>query len=159
MQGHWIDTSHLITADRNPKIEGIYEIFGRYFSQSPSDVKESLMDWVCDHHNELSSNMNIALRQKNLLFMNWFGKVYDDNYYPDEMSIYCRSHLFNQHTIIFTSGYCWATLDITIMQTEQEISGQCDIKLVYLGTDSPPSPKCLRYTHRNLLDLVHQTAE
>ena len=64
------------------------------------------------------------------MFTTWLSKVYEDNY-PDEMGIYCLSHLF---TIMFTSDYCWSTLENTITNTDQEVGDESDVKLVYLGT-------------------------
>ena len=50
------------------------------------------------------------------------------------MAIYCLSCLFKRHTIIFTSDYCWSTMENTITKTDQEVSEEIDVKLVYLGT-------------------------
>ena len=52
MQKHWIDTSQLLTANKQPKCDGIYEIFGRYSGQSPNES---------DGLDELMTNMSITL--------------------------------------------------------------------------------------------------
>ena len=78
MQKHWIDTNQLLTTNKQPKCDGIYKIFERYSGQSPNDMKESLMDRICDHCNELMTNMSIALQQRHIMFTTWLSKVYED---------------------------------------------------------------------------------
>ena len=66
MTNHWVDTSVLLNSDGSPKASGIYEIFGRVANKSGYEVKEEVLDWMCDKRRELAGKHEHCIRAKRL---------------------------------------------------------------------------------------------
>ena len=69
MKHHWIDSSILQTSDKqHPTTTGIFEVFRKKTGLNGSELKELLIDWMCDKRTELSNCMAIALNQSKQTF-------------------------------------------------------------------------------------------
>ena len=72
MKDHWLDSSVLLSMDKEePTPTGIFEIFGRRVGLNTADMKEKLIDWMCDEHVELANCMSIALNQSKQTLAEW----------------------------------------------------------------------------------------
>ena len=135
MKHHWIDSSILQTSDKqHPTTTGIFEVLGKKTGLNTSELKELLIDWMCDKHTELSNCMAIALNQSKQTFTEWLQHIIlNDDFIPDELTIYCLSRFLNVHTLVYTSNFCWPTLINQFKYDDDELYNKSDIRLVYVG--------------------------
>ena len=155
MKSHWIDGTSLLTTDRKkPTTTGIFEVFASKAGLNAAELKEMLIDWMCDKRTELDNCMSIALNQSKLSFTEWLQKItLNEAFIPDDLTIYCLSRFLNIHTIVYTKDFCWSTLMKQFKMSEDELYAKSDVKLVYVGRDMyvelkhirqprpPPPPK------------------
>ena len=101
MKHLWIDSSILLTSDkRRPSTTGIFEIFGKKTGLDAAELKEMLIDWMCDKRSKLTNCMAIALNQSSA---EWLQRIIlNEDFIPDELTAYCLSHFLNIHTVLCT---------------------------------------------------------
>ena len=135
MKHHWIDSSILQTPDKqHPTSTGIFEVYRKKTGLNATELKELLIDWMCDKCMELANCMAIALNQSNQTFTEWLQRItLNDEFVPDELMIYCLSWFLNVHTLVYTSNFCWSTLINQFKYDDDELYKKSDIKLVYVG--------------------------
>ena len=135
MKHHWIDSSILQTSDKqHPTTTGIFEVFGKKTGLNASELKELLIDWMCDKRTELSNCMAIALNQSKQTFTEWLQRItLNKDFIPDELTIYCLCQFLNVHTLVYTSNFCWSTLINQFKYDDDELYNKSDIRLVYVG--------------------------
>ena len=137
MKTHWIDSSVLLTSDKKrPTTTGIFEVFANKASVSARELKEMLIDWMCDKQTELANCMAIAPNQSKLSFAEWLQKItLNENFVPDDLTIYCLLQFLNVHTLMYTKDFSWSTLLKQFKMDENEMYSKSDIRLVYVGHD------------------------
>ena len=135
MKHHWIDSSILQTFDKqHPATTGIFEVYGKKTGLNAAELKELLIDWMCDKCTELSNCMAIALNQSKQTFTKWLQCItLNEEFIPDELTIYCLPQFLNIHTLVYTSNFCWSTLINRFKYDDDELYKKSDIKLVYVG--------------------------
>ena len=135
MKCHWIDSTLLLSPDKKkPTTTGIFEVFANKAGLNATELKETLIDWMCDKRAELGNCMAIALNQSKLTFAEWLQKItMNELFIPDDLTIYCLSHFLNVHTLVYTKDFCWSTLLKQFKMSEKELHEKSDIKLVYVG--------------------------
>ena len=135
MKHHWIDSSILQTPDKwHPMTTGIIEVYGKKTGLNANELKEMLIDWMCDKCTELGNCMAIALNQSNQTFPEWLQRItLNEKFVPDELTIYCLSRFLNIHTLVYTSNFCWSTLINQFKYDDDELYNKSDIRLVYVG--------------------------
>ena len=135
MKHHWIDSSILQTSDKqHPTTTGIFEVFGKKTGLNASELKELLIDWMCDKRTELSNCRAIALNQSKQTFTEWLQRItLNEDFIPDELTIYCLSRFLNVHTLVYTSNFCWSTLINQFKYNDDKLYNKSDIRLVYVG--------------------------
>ena len=132
MTNHWVDTSELLNSDGSPKATGIYEIFGRVANKSGYEVKEEVLDWMCDKRRELAANMSIAFGQKNLNVIAWMSNVEKDDYAADEFVIYSLCRLYDVHCILLTKYEPWSTISRQFSMAVEDVWAKSDLWLIML---------------------------
>ena len=135
MKCHWIDSTLLLSSDKKkPTTTGIFEVFANKAGLNATELKETLIDWMCDKRTELGNCMAIALNQSKLSFTEWLQKItLNELFIPDDLTIYCLSRFLNVHTLVYTKDFCWSTLLNQFKMSEEELHEKSDIKLVYVG--------------------------
>ena len=135
MKHHWIDSSILQTFDKqHPTTTGIFEVFGKKTNLNVSELKELLIDWMCDKRTELSNCMAIAWNQSKQTFTEWLQRItLNEDFIPDELTIYCLCRFLHVHTLVYTSNFCWSTLINQFKYNDDELYNKTDIRLVYVG--------------------------
>ena len=135
MKHHRIDSSILQTSDKqHPTTTGIFEVYGKKTSRNVTELKELLIDWMCDKRTELSNCMAIALNQSKQTFTRWLQCItLNEEFIPDKLTIYCLSWFLNVHTLVYTSNFCWSTLINQFKYDDNELYKKSDIRLVYVG--------------------------
>ena len=71
-----------------------------------------------------------------------------DTTLADELALYCLSKVYNRHIKVYTSSYCWTTLQDQFTLTQDEIGNLCDVQLLFMGPSKfaeikriqPPAP-------------------
>ena len=134
MKHRWIDSSFLQTLDKqHPTTTGIFEVYGKKTGLNVTELKELLIDWMCDKRTELANCMAIDLNQSNQTFTKWLQHItLKDDFVPDELVIYCLSRFLNIHTLVYTLSFCWSTLLNQFKYDEDDLYKKSDIKLVYV---------------------------
>ena len=135
MKHHWIDSSILQTLNKqHPTTTGIFEVYGKKTGLNATELKELLIDWMCDKRTKLANCMAIALNQSNQTFTEWLQRItLNDEFVPDELMIYCLSRFLNVHTLVYTSNFSWSTLINQFKYDDNELYKKSDVKLVYVG--------------------------
>ena len=134
---------------------GIFEIFGNKAGVNASELKEMLIDWMCDKHTELSNCMSIVLNQSKLSFAEWLQRItLKEDFIPDELTIYCLSRYLNIHTLVYTLDFCWSTLLNQFKLDEDDLYLKSDIKLVYVGHNMFVELKHIRQPKLQLMQPV-----
>ena len=135
MKHHWIDSSILQTSDKlHPTTTGIFEVYGKKTGLNATELKEMLIDWMCDKHTELANCMTIALNQSNQTFTDWLQRItLNEEFVPDELTIYCLSQFLNIHTLVYNLNFCWSTLINQFKYDDDKLNNKSDIRLVYVG--------------------------
>ena len=95
-------------------------------------VKESMQVWLCDNRHQITECINIALRNHEFTYVEWF-KYVDAQSGPDELALYSLSRKYGMHTSVYNKSYVWTTLMNHITRTDEEIFKLRGINLVYLG--------------------------
>ena len=159
MKHHWIDSSILQTLDKqHPTTTGIFEVFGKKTGLNVSELKELLIDWMCDKCTELSNYMAIALNQSKQTFTEWLQRItLNNNFVPDELTIYCLSRFLKVHTLVYTSNFCWSTLINQLKYDDDELYNKSDIRLVYVGCHMFVELKHIRQPKPSLMPATPTT--
>ena len=124
MKNRWIDTSH------GTKGEKIYELYNP--DVDGEIVKESLQEWLCDHHHEITQSIGIALCNHKMSYAEWFRYINDQSG-PDKLALYSLSRKHGIHTSVFNKSYVWTTLMNQVNRPDDKIISLSGINLVYLG--------------------------
>ena len=132
MANHWVDTSVLLNSDGSPKASGIYEIFSRIANKNGYEVKEEVLDGMCDKLRELAANMSIAFGQKKLNVIAWMSKVEKDDYPADEFVIYSLCRLYDVHCILMMKHEPWSTISRQFSMAVEDVWAKSDLRLVML---------------------------
>ena len=134
MKHHWIDSSILQTSDKqHPTTTGIFEVYGKKTGLNMTELKELLIDWMCDKCTELANCMAIALNQSNQTFTEWLQRItLNDEFVPDELTIHCLSRFLNVHTLVYTLNFYWSTLINQFKYDDDKLYKKSDIRLVYV---------------------------
>ena len=155
MKHHWLDSTVLLSPNKSkPTCTGLFEIFGKLCSVNAVDMKEQLIDWICDNHMDLANCMSIALNQSNQSLTEWLQKLtMNDDFVPDELTLYCLARFTGHHALVYTNDFCWSTLLNQFRLSEDALYERSKVKLVYVGnhmfnelkdirlpTPSPPEP-------------------
>ena len=121
MKHHWIDSSILLTPDKlHPTTTGIFEVYGKKAGLNANELKEMLIDWMCD--------------QSKQTFPEWLQRItLKEKFVLDELTIYCLSRFLNIHTLVYTSNFCWSTLINQFKYDDDELYNKSDIRFVYVG--------------------------
>ena len=97
-------------------------------------MKEQLIDWICDNHVDLANCMSIALNQSNQSLTAWLQKItMNDDFVPDELTLYCLARFTGHHTLVYTNDFCWSTLLNQFRLSEDALYERSKVKLVYVG--------------------------
>ena len=130
-----MDSSTLLTPDKkHPTVSGTFELFGKKTGLNATELKELLIDWMCDKCTELANCMSIALNQSKQTFTEWLQCItLKEDFVPDELTIYCLSRFVNLHTLVYTMNFCWSMLSNQFKLSEDELYKKSDIKLIYVG--------------------------
>ena len=123
MKHHWIDSSFLQTLDKkHPTTTGIFEVYRKKTGLTVVELKEMLIDWMCDKRTELTNCMAIALNQSKQTFTKWLQCItLKEDFVPDELTIFCLSSFLNIHTLVYISNFCWSTLMNQFKYDEDEL--------------------------------------
>ena len=135
MKRHWLDSIVLLSPDKSkPTCTGLFEIFGKLCSVSAADMKEQLIDWICDNRVDLANCMSIALNQSKQSLTKWLQKItMNDDFVPDELTLYCLARFTGHHALIYTNDFCWSTLLNQFRLSEDALYERSKVKLVYVG--------------------------
>ena len=113
---------------------GLFEIFGKLCSMNAVDMKEQLIDWVCDNRVDHANCMSIALNQSKQSLTEWLRKItMNDDFVPDELTLYCLARFTGHHALVYTNDFCWSTLLNQFRLSEDAMYERSKVKLVYVG--------------------------
>ena len=132
---HWLDSTVLLSPNKSkPTCTGLFEIFGKLCSMNAVDMKEQLMDWICDNRVDLANCMSIALNQSKQTLTGWLQQItMNDEFVPDELTLYCLAHFTGHHALVYTNDFCWSTLLNQFCLSEDALYERSKVKLVYVG--------------------------
>ena len=107
-----------------------------------------MIEWALEHKEELGETARITLRQLDVSLMYWINRMQKETTPADELALYCLSKVYNRHVKVYTSSYCWTTLQDQFTLTQEEIGNLCDVHLLYMGPSKfaeikriqPPTP-------------------
>ena len=135
MKHHWLDSTVLLSPNKSkPTCTGLFEIFGKLCSVNAVDMKEQLIDWICDNRVDLANCMSIALNQSNQSLTEWLQKLtMNDDFVPDELTLYCLARFTGHHALVYTNDFCWSTLLNQFRLSEDALYERSKVKLVYVG--------------------------
>ena len=135
MKRHWLDSTVLLSPDKSkPTCTGLFEIFSKLCSVNAADMKEQLIDWICDNCVDLANCMSIALNQSKQSLTEWLQKItMNDDFIPDELTLYCLARFTGHHALVYTNDFCWSTLLNQFRLSEDALYERSKVKLVYVG--------------------------
>ena len=135
MKHHWLDSTVLLSPNKSkPTCTGLFEIFGKLCSVNAVEMKEQLIDWICDNRVDLANCMSIALNQSNQSLTDWLKKLtMNDDFVPDELTLYCLARFTGHHALVYTNDFCWSTLLNQFRLSEDALYERSKVKLVYVG--------------------------
>ena len=135
MKHHWLDSTVLLSSDKSkPTCTGLFEIFGKLCSVNAVNMKEQLIDWICDNRVDLANCMSIALNQSKQSLTGWLQQItMNDEFIPDELTLYCLARFTGHHALVYTNDFCWSTLLNQFRLSEDALYERSKVKLVYVG--------------------------
>ena len=135
MKHHWLDSTVLLSPDKSkPTCTGLFEIFGKLCSVNAVDMKEQLIDWICDNRVDLANCMSIALNQSKQSLTGWLQQIkMNDEFVLDELTLYCLARFTGHHALVYTNDFCWSTLLNQFRLSEDALYERSKVKLVYVG--------------------------
>ena len=135
MKHHWLDSTVLLSPDKSkPTCTGLFEIFGKLCSVNAVDMKEQLINWICDNHVDLAKCMSIALNQSKQSLTGWLQKItMNDDFVPDELTLYCLARFTGHHALVYTNNFCWSILLNQFCLSEDALYERSKVKLMYVG--------------------------
>ena len=57
----------------------------------------------------------------------------NDDFVPDELTLYCLAHFTGHHALVYTNDFCWSTLLNKFHLSEDALYERSKVKLVYVG--------------------------
>ena len=135
MKHHWLDSTVLLSPNKSkPTCTGLFEIFGKLCSVNAVDMKEQLIDWICDNRVDLANCMSIALNQGKQTLTGWLQQItINDEFVLDELTLYCLARFSGHHALVYTNDFCWSTLLNQFRLSEDALYERSKVKLVYVG--------------------------
>ena len=135
MKHHWQDSTVLLSPNKSkPTCTGLFEIFSKLCSVNAVDMKEQLIDWICDNRVDLANCMSIALNQSKQTLTGWLQQItMNDEFVPDELTLYCLARFTGHHALVYTNDFCWSTLLNQFRLSEDALYERSKVKLVYVG--------------------------
>ena len=135
MKHHWLDSTVLLSPNKSkPTCLGLFEIFGKLCSVNAVDMKEQLIDWICDNRVDLANCMSITLNQSKQTLTGWLQQItMNDEFVPDELTLYCLARFTGHHVLVYTNDFCWSTLLNQFRLSEDALYERSKVKLVYVG--------------------------
>ena len=98
------------------------------------NMKEQLINWICDNRVDLANCMSIALNQSKQSLTEWLRKItMNDDFVPDELTLYCLARFTGHHALVYTNDFCWSTLLNQFRLSDDALYEKSKVKLVYVG--------------------------
>ena len=128
---HWIDTRKFLTR-RRELATGIFELFGNFSDESAYTVRNNMIQWVQDNRGNFEVWTSIIRRHKKLTLAEWIKWMVDEDTPGDEIALFALARMYNRHVIVYTKKYHWTTVVHRVDVSEEEVSGWCDIHLLFI---------------------------
>ena len=120
------------TKIRVPNPDHIYEVFGKYFHESPDIVRTSIMDFVTCDPESFKERLVVVFSMLHHNLNSWLLKTKNRANPADEASLYGLCHLYSRHALVYTTGSIWSSLEWRGKYSVEDIKKSCDIHLVFL---------------------------
>ena len=93
-EGTWITTKRFVNKANRPVPDAMFELFGKFSSQSRSDVHDTMIGWSYDNFHMLEGTFNVALRHHNTTLQAWLNNMADECTPGDEIVLYVLARMY-----------------------------------------------------------------
>ena len=108
-KSYWMDTRKCYK-QRRKNSQQIFEIFGAFNEENPSQVRENIVKLIQQEKDIYSSVGQHHLRRSKLSIEEWIMLMSSDSVFGDELMLYALSRTYQRHVVIFTAHGYWTTV-------------------------------------------------
>ena len=129
-ENYWLDTRNC-KHGRKVNRQQIFELFSAYSGEAATDVREGMLVKIRLDRDFYRRAGHVIFGTSNIDA--WMKRMSNLTVPADELAIFVLSHLYNRHTMIYTSVRPWTTLALNDSTSIEEAHSRCQTHLVYLG--------------------------
>ena len=115
-----------------PNPDHVYDIFGKYSHKEASVVRTSVIDYITCDPISFNEQMVVVFTMLHLNIDEWLLHTKNPNLPAEEAVVYRLCQLYSRHTLAYTTGSVWSTLEIHGKCSLKDVKQHCDIHLVFL---------------------------
>ena len=104
-----------------PDPDHVYDIFGKYSREEANVVRTSVINYITCDPISFREQMVVVFTMLHLNLDEWLLHTKDPNMPADKAAVYGLCQLYSRHTLAYTTGSVWSTL---------EIHGKCSLEEV-----------------------------
>ena len=114
----------------------MYTLFSVFAEYSPQQIRRNMVQWINEHKLEYERQTMLAFTAKDTQLDTWLS-IIDSNSMPgDEFALFALCRMYTRHALIVTQSGIWTTIHVKHGLTDDELSGKCDLHLIYLGGEA-----------------------
>ena len=132
-KSYWMDTRKCYK-QRHKNSQQIFEIFGTFNEEEPSQVQENVVKIIYQDKDLHSSVGQHHLRRSKLNIDEWIKLMSSDSVFGDELMLYALSRIYHRHVVIFTAHGYWTTVGSDEPLSPMRLLEICEVRLMYIGT-------------------------
>ena len=110
----------------------MFELFHKYCNNDPDQVRESLIQYIYDHCEEVET-LSVNCLPAGVSLGNWLLRMTHKTNPGDELTLFLLCKMYNHHAVIITKTGLWTTLLNSGNEGELEVRSKCDICLILIG--------------------------
>ena len=112
--------------------EHVFEIFDRYTNETVREVRRLLVDYIKGYSDYFTKCLVVILTMENMSLSEWLNIMEKVNTCADEAALYGLCHMFSRHSLVYTFGSVWTTLNLTSQTSVDRIKAKCGLHFAFL---------------------------
>ena len=101
-------------------------------NETVREVRHSLVDYIKGYSDYFTKCLVVILTMENMSLSEWLNNMEKVNTCADEAALYGLCHMFSRHSLVYTIGSVWTTLNLTSQTSVDHIKAKCDLHFAFL---------------------------
>ena len=130
---YYLDTLNCVTKSKRYNRKCLFDTFGSICDLTGDEMKERVIKEIETYRTWFKDAGTCALGMRGIMFDAWLTKLKRPQTWPNELCLYALCILTRRHTLVFTAGQPWCTMEkksgVTLLIAQE----MCEVILLYLG--------------------------